>query len=105
MSSLLRLCLLSSCCVLVACGPLSAPVTEGPDSGACIQVIEYARPSSGGECVGYATPCDVPQGYVECCGGLAFGSCSGQSARCVDDPTDACDPSQGDRDCTGICQP
>jgi hypothetical protein len=106
MNSILRLCLLSSCCGLLACGPLSAPVTTDPDSGGdCVAVVQYARPASGGDCVRYASPCDVPQGHVVCCGGLAFGSCMGQGARCVDDATDTCDPSHGDRDCTGICQP
>jgi hypothetical protein len=103
MKSLLRLCLLASCCGLFACGPLSVP--GEPDSGgACVAVVQYARPAAGGECVRYASPCDVPQGQVVCCGGLAFGGCLGQSAHCVDDPTDTCDPSKGDRDCTGICQ-
>lgn len=105
MTSILRLCLLSSCFGLLACGPISAPGTGEPDSGACIQVVEYARPAAGGDCVRYATPCDVPQGHVQCCGGLAFGGCMGSSDKCVDDPTDTCDPSHGDRDCTGICQP
>ena len=105
MSSFPRLCWLSSCCMLLACGPLMAPGTEDPDSGACVAMVQYARPATGGECVRYASPCDVPQGYVVCCGGLVFGGCAGQSARCVDDTTDTCDPAHGDRDCTGICQP
>jgi hypothetical protein len=77
---------------------------SGDERGACTQVVVWARPASG-ECQTFPTPCDVPSGYVECCGSL-FGSCvSGGSAdTCVDDPTDACNPNAGARDCPGICQ-
>lgn len=36
------------------------------------------------------------------CGGLGGARCPEPSV-CVDDPSDSCDPSQGDADCTGIC--
>lgn len=100
MNSFLRLCLLSSSFGLLACGPISAP---GTDDELCAAVIRYARPSSGGDCQQFATPCDVPEGYVVCCGGLGFGGCLEQG-QCVDDPTDTCNPAQGGKDCTGICQ-
>jgi hypothetical protein len=105
MSTLLRLCLLSASFGLLACGATRAPENDVPDSGVpCIAVVQYARPAGGGDCQRFSTPCDVPEGYVVCCGGLGYGDCLGQS-QCVDDPTDACNPAQGGRDCTGICQP
>jgi hypothetical protein len=113
MNSLLRLFLLSSVCGVLACDSGTSPVDyESPDAGApnnsdagpCIAVIRYARPAAGGDCERFATPCDVPQGYVVCCGGLAYGKCSGQNVACVDDPTDTCAPRSG-ADCPGICQP
>jgi hypothetical protein len=36
------------------------------------------------------------------CGGIAAIPCPG-GGRCVDDPTDSCDPSDGGADCGGIC--
>jgi hypothetical protein len=106
MRFLLRLSLWSACCGLLACGPSSAPENDGPDSdGPCIAVVQYARPAAGGECQRYATPCEVPEGHVVCCGGFGYGGCLGQNAQCVDDPSDACNPSQGGKDCPGICQP
>ncbi|RKH61657.1 hypothetical protein [Corallococcus aberystwythensis] len=70
----------------------------------CPQVVVFAR-SASGTCQAYPTPCDVPEGYVECCGGL-FGGCAGNvsGSTCVDDPTDTCQPG-GSADCPGICQP
>ncbi len=112
MNSLLRLFLLSSACGLLACDSGAPPVDSespdagapGSDAGACVQVVRYARPAAGGDCVRFATPCDVPQGYVVCCGGLAYGACLGLNQTCVDDPTDTCDPQRA-ADCPGVCQP
>jgi hypothetical protein len=110
MNFFLRLFLLSSVFGLLACDSGAPPVdVESPDAGAsdagaCVEVVRYARPAAGGDCVRYATPCDVPQGYVVCCGGLAYGACLGQSQKCVDDPTDTCNPQRAS-DCPGICQP
>jgi hypothetical protein len=36
------------------------------------------------------------------CGGIAGIQCPG-SGRCVDDPSDSCDPTMGGADCSGIC--
>jgi hypothetical protein len=36
------------------------------------------------------------------CGGIAGIQCPG-SGRCVDDPSDSCDPTMGGADCIGIC--
>ena len=47
----------------------------------------------------------VHQGACEArpiCGGLGGLQCPKPSV-CVDDPSDSCDPRQGDADCTGIC--
>lgn len=69
----------------------------------CPRVAVFAR-SATGTCQGFATPCDVPDGYVACCGGL-FGGCATDvsGTNCVDDPTDTCTPGSG-ADCPGICQ-
>ncbi|NOK01759.1 MULTISPECIES: hypothetical protein [Myxococcus] len=78
--------------------------TSGDDGDACVQVRVFARPASGdAECRSFATPCDVPRGYVECCGGF-HGDCVSTGTRCVDDPLDACSPGSGAKDCPGICQ-
>ena len=70
----------------------------------CAQVLVWAR-GGGAECQSFATPCDVPDGYVQCCGGL-FGGClvDGDATTCVDDPTDSCNRGSGGTDCPGICQ-
>lgn len=69
----------------------------------CPQVVVFAR-SSTGTCQSYPTPCDVPDGYIACCGGLFGGCVSGVSGtKCVDDPSDTCNPGAG-ADCPGICQ-
>jgi hypothetical protein len=113
MNSFLRLFLLSSVCGLLACDSGPPPVDDEspdagaltPDAGVCAGVgIWHARPSWGGGCRYFATPCDVPQGYVMCCGGLSYGGCPRQGQACVDDPTDTCDPQRA-MDCSGICQP
>jgi hypothetical protein len=74
------------------------------DPESCPQVVVFARPSTSGTCQSYPTPCDVPPGYVGCCGGL-FGGCVGNvsGTQCVDDPSDTCTPGSG-ADCPGICQ-
>jgi len=85
--------------VLAACH--AAPQGDGVG---CAQVLVFARPSSGdSECRSFSTPCDVPEGYVECCGGL-YGGCVSPGTQCVDDPLDACSPGTGAADCPGICQ-
>jgi hypothetical protein len=78
---------------------------DGNGDEVCTQVVVFARPASGGNCSSYPTPCDVPDGYVQCCGGFV-GGCAGRgtSVKCVDDPTDTCDPKSGGADCPGICQ-
>lgn len=69
----------------------------------CPQVVVFAR-SDTGTCQAFPTPCDVPEGYVGCCGGL-FGACVADvsGTNCVDDPTDTCQPGRS-ADCPGICQ-
>ncbi|MBU8897873.1 hypothetical protein DRW03_28415 [Corallococcus sp. H22C18031201] len=70
----------------------------------CDRVTVFARPSAGGGCQSFDRPCDVPGDYVQCCGGF-LGGCPGRTdnAKCVDDPTDSCNPSSGGADCPGIC--
>jgi hypothetical protein len=50
-----------------------------------------------------ATGACVPGTDPVRCGGFAGTACPG-SGRCVDDPSDGCDPSAGGADCGGICQ-
>ncbi|MBL0696572.1 hypothetical protein JJE73_23280 [Comamonas sp. JC664] len=78
---------------------------SGDDNGeGCAQVVVFARPAAGGaECRSFATPCDVPAGFIKCCGGF-YGGCVSPGTRCVDDPLDACSPGSGATDCPGICQ-
>jgi hypothetical protein len=58
------------------------------------------------ECV--AAPCPpvavcVPDAPKVTCGGFAGLACPG-AGKCVDDPSDGCDPSAGAVDCSGVCQ-
>ncbi|MBZ4401247.1 hypothetical protein [Myxococcus sp. AS-1-15] len=70
----------------------------------CVERTVFAR-SPTGDCTAYASSCDIPAGYRECCGGF-LGGCvaSGEDARCVDDPTDSCTPGAGGADCPGVCE-
>jgi hypothetical protein len=45
----------------------------------------------------------APKAPVVHCGGIAGIQCPG-GGRCVDDPSDSCDPNNGGADCGGICQ-
>ncbi|MCP3098462.1 hypothetical protein LZ198_06170 [Myxococcus sp. K15C18031901] len=75
------------------------------DDEDCEERSIFARPSAGGDCRTLTATCGVPDGFVECCGGLALARCdaSGPEADCVDDPLDTCLPGRG-ADCPGICQ-
>lgn len=44
----------------------------------------------------------VPNDVNVTCGGFAGKACPG-SGKCVDDPSDSCDPAKGGADCGGIC--
>jgi hypothetical protein len=37
------------------------------------------------------------------CGGFAGFKCRDVGAKCVDDPSDDCDPKRGGADCSGLC--
>lgn len=90
---------------VVAVLGLGACFGDGDDESPvpCPQVVVFAR-SATGTCQSYPTPCDVPEGYIACCGGLFGGCVSGVSGTtCVDDPADTCTPGTG-ADCPGICQ-
>jgi hypothetical protein len=106
MNFFLRLCAMFASCGLLACGSPSLPDGNGPpDAGpSCNAKIVYARPAAGVDCEQFASPCDIPGGYVQCCSGFTYGACASQNLRCVDDPTDTCDP-QRSAACPGICQP
>ncbi|HEY6556818.1 MAG TPA: hypothetical protein VI072_06080 [Polyangiaceae bacterium] len=57
------------------------------------------RASAGGISVRHAGACKDEQQF---CGGIAGIPCPG-SGRCVDDPSDDCDPKTGGADCSGMC--
>lgn len=57
-------------------------------------------PCASTDC-GPGTRCDKGTCVVSC-GGLSGAACPG-SGKCVDDPTDRCDPAAGGADCPGIC--
>ncbi len=99
MNRLARVSLLGLAALLLA----SCSGDEEGKGEDCAQVVVWARPPAGGECQAYGTPCDVPDGYIQCCG-RGIGGCLGaDTPDCVDDPTDSCDPQVG-ADCSGICQ-
>lgn len=100
MNKLVRTGLLGLCALLLA----SCSDDAGSEDVECAQVIVFARANSG-ECQSFPTPCDVPEGFVQCCGGL-FGGCvgGGEATACVDDPSDSCSRTSGGTDCPGICQ-
>jgi hypothetical protein len=77
------------------CGGICVPATN---SDPCATV----RCQAGTECrvSDMGTPACVAVGPS--CGGIAARPCPG-SGRCVDDPTDSCDPNAGGADCGGVC--
>jgi hypothetical protein len=81
------------------CGPINlcAAVTC-PVGQMCVVV---APPCVPGASCPLQSVC-VPQ-RVQHCGGIAGIPCPG-AGKCVDDPSDSCDPNNGGADCGGICQ-
>jgi hypothetical protein len=65
----------------------------------CLMYCEVNDPF----CCGPST-CQPKIPTKKACGGFAGLTC-GAGEECVDDPTDACDPTKGGKDCAGICQP
>jgi hypothetical protein len=78
-----------------SCGGFRIKPVECPEGEICID-----DPYSSG--CGMA--CDMPGICVKpvFCGGFAGIPCEG-GKKCVDDPTDDCDPQNGGADCGGIC--
>ena len=62
-------------------------------ANACVAAAAGVAVSARGECGG---------GKTVFCGGIAGIPCPG-SGKCVDDPSDECDPNQGGADCGGMC--
>jgi hypothetical protein len=69
------------------------PATGGRDcAGICVKGAHPTTTTSDGGA------------HSQVCGGFAGLACpAGQ--KCVDDPSDACDPNKGGADCPGICAP
>ena len=80
------------------CPPLGLACRECPDGTfACPQ----AR-CEAGRCSNELPQCKpIPEDRVFC-GGIAGIPCPG-AGRCIDDPTDDCDPKAGGADCGGLC--
>jgi len=72
-------------CLTCACNP---PPTDPCATVKCAAGTHCAA----GKCVGDSVSC----------GGFAGKACPGEG-KCVDDPSDSCDPAHGGADCTGIC--
>src|SRR5579883_1469327 len=56
--------------------------------------------AGAGVAIDYAGECGKQK--PQSCGGITGAKCNNYMT-CVDDPTDACDPAKGDKDCPGIC--
>jgi hypothetical protein len=100
------------------CPPLGLPCRECPDgsvacpesrceAGRCLNQVPQCKPVDPCALVLCApgTQCEkgicVPEERVFC-GGIAGIPCPG-AGRCIDDPTDDCDPRAGGADCGGLC--
>lgn len=82
------------------------PATGGADCGGICSCIEKVLCTKGSTfdsspsvcaCVPSTTPPSGPS-----CGGFTGKPCPG-AGKCVDDPSDTCDPTKGGADCGGIC--
>jgi hypothetical protein len=56
--------------------------------------------AAAGVSIDHPGECGKPK--PQACGGITGAKCP-DYLTCVDDPTDACDPAKGDKDCPGIC--
>jgi len=74
----------------IRCGGETMNSHSCPDNYACVYPEETQ---------------DVPGRCFERCGGFTGSACSSPNDRCVDDPTDDCNPATGGADCGGICKP
>lgn len=90
----LPLCKADCATILCAVGTHCESGTCVPDVDACAAI----RCAAGTHCE--AGTC-VPDKVF--CGGIAAFPCPGDG-RCVDDPSDDCDPRKGGADCGGICR-
>lgn len=82
-------CMTPDICKVCPDGKSYSCATGACLDGACETVFPGCPPPTGG-------------GKVMC-GGFAGLRCPG-IGRCVDDPTDSCDPKRGDADCAGLCK-
>jgi hypothetical protein len=121
----------TSCHGPVSCVPQDVQRCGGiagiqcPGAGTCVDdPSDGCDPNNGGadcggicQCSGAPIMCPIgevfdfspsvcacaPKAPVVHCGGIAGIQCPG-GGRCVDDPSDSCDPNNGGADCGGICQ-
>jgi hypothetical protein len=78
--------------------------TGGVDCGGVCQCAVSTCPSgSTFDASPSVCACSPPPPTKVRCGGIAGATCPG-FGRCVDDPSDSCDPNAGGADCGGICQ-
>ena len=124
------LCPLQGVCVpqkVQRCGGIAGIACPG--SGTCVDdPSDSCDPNNGGADCGGICQClpvpifcnngghlDTSPSVCDCvpntppppppvrCGGFPGLKCPG-GGKCVDDPSDSCDPNKGDADCSGICQ-
>lgn len=85
------------------------PNNGGADCGGICQCLPVPGVCNGGHFDTSPSICDCvpnippPPPPAVRCGGFAGLKCPG-AGTCVDDPSDSCDPKQGDADCNGVCE-
>jgi len=85
-------------------------VTLCPTGTTCVVHASHAECAPGDKCAlvrcAAGTHCEagscIPDEPQQLCGGIAGFPCPG-AGKCVDDPSDDCDPKQGGADCGGMC--
>lgn len=89
-------------CAVTLCPTGTTCVVEGtPARAQCVPIDKCAvvRCAAGTHCVAGSCIPDEPKVF---CGGIAAFPCPG-AGKCVDDPSDDCDPRNGGADCGGMC--
>jgi len=79
------------------------PNNGGADCGGICQCFPLPCPSNAPFNPDPSVCACVTKTPVQHCGGIAGIPCPG-GGKCVDDPSDGCDPNNGGADCGGICQ-
>jgi hypothetical protein len=88
-------------CAVTLCPTGTTCVVQSPTRAECVPIDKCAlvRCAAGTHCEAGSCIPDEPKVF---CGGIAGFPCPG-SGKCVDDPSDDCDPKHGGADCGGMC--